>query len=378
MPDDKRKRRGSGGKASEDPVPGRLAALRARMAETGCESALILSAENRRYFSGFLAGDMGITESSGALLVTDKLGVLLTDSRYTTQAQNEAPLFETVTCRQGLAEGLKGLGDAFKTLCFEPDYVTVELHGRLSDVLAGRKLAPLPFRLGDFRVVKAEEELKLVRNAVAVTEQALGLLWAELEPGVPEIWAANFLENKFRELGGEGPAFPSIVAAGPNAALPHAEPGRKKIGKSECVVIDIGARYRGYCSDMTRTYMPERPAGWQKEIYATVREAQLLALETIKAGVTGAEADRAARDHIASRGFGDYFGHSLGHGVGLMVHEEPRLSPRASEPLPAGCLVTVEPGIYLPGKGGVRLEELVLVTEKGCEILNRDDHFYEY
>jgi Xaa-Pro aminopeptidase len=348
------------------------------MAETGCEAALILSPENRRYFSGFLAQDTGLTESSGALLVTADRRVLLTDSRYTTQALREAPLFETVTYKASLPQGLKSLGRFAKELWFEAELVTVELLGRLEEALPGVKLDRLPFSPGEFRVVKTEDELRLVRRAVAITEEALGLLWGELEPGVPEGWAAFFLETKFRELGGDGPAFPSIVAAGANAALPHAEPGRKKIGKSECVVIDIGARYRGYCSDMTRTYMPEKPSGWQKEIYSTVREAQLLALEVLKAGVTGAQADAAARDHITARGYGEYFGHSLGHGVGLMIHEEPRLSPRSLEPLPAGALVTVEPGIYLPGKGGVRLEELALITENGCQILNKDDHFYSY
>ncbi|MDR1081621.1 MAG: aminopeptidase P family protein [Deltaproteobacteria bacterium] len=366
------------GRKREDPVPGRLSALRTRMEETGCEALLILSPENRRYFSGFLAQDAGIAESSGALLVTAKRALLLTDSRFTTQAEGEAAGFEILTYRQGLPEGLKRAGDLPKSLCFEPGSVTVELHGKMARAVPETELREVPFLPGEFRLVKTEEELKLVRRAVAITDEAIGLLWEELEPGVPEGWAAFFLETKFRELGGDGPAFPSIVAAGPNAALPHAEPGRKKIGKSEGVVIDIGARFRGYCSDMTRTYLPEKPAGWLKDIYRTVREAQLLALGVIRAGITGGEADAVARGHIASRGYGDYFGHSLGHGVGLMVHEEPRLSPGAGTILPEGTLVTVEPGIYLPGKGGVRLEELVLVTEKGCEILNRDDHFYDF
>jgi Xaa-Pro aminopeptidase len=348
------------------------------MDEEGCEAVLVLSPENRRYFSGFLAQDAGPDESSGALLVTGKRCFLLTDSRFTIQAAQEAPLFETVTYRWGLHQGLKLLGAFAKTLYFEPETVTVGLLGRLKTALDGISLKHVPFEPGEFRVVKTEEELKLVRKAVAVTEEALGLLWRELEPGVQEGWAAFFLETKFRELGADGAAFPSIVAAGPNAALPHAEPGRKKIGKSECVVIDIGARYKGYCSDMTRTYMPERPAGWQKEIYTVVREAQLAAIGLLKAGVSGAEVDAAARGLIGSRGYGEYFGHGLGHGVGLMIHEDPRLSPRVDTPLPAGSLVTVEPGIYLPGKGGVRLEELVLVKENGCEILNRDAHFYEY
>jgi Xaa-Pro aminopeptidase len=350
------------------------------MDETGCEAALVLSPENRRYFSGFTAQDMGVNESAGAILVTASRLWLLTDSRFTTQAAGEAPLYEVVEYKGGLPHGLKSLGRFAGTVCMEAEHVTVDLWSKAAREAeaVGMGLKPMPFKPGELRVVKSPGELELVRKAVRVTEKALGLLWKEMRPGITESWAAFFLETKFRELGAEGPAFPSIVATGPNAALPHAVPGRKRISKNECAVIDIGARFRGYCSDMTRTHMPEMPAPWQKDIYKAVREAQLLALEVLRAGAICSEVDAAARGHIAARGFGEYFGHSLGHGVGLQVHEAPTLGPNSHKPLPCGALVTVEPGIYIPGKGGVRLEELCLVTEKGCEILNRDKHFYVY
>jgi Xaa-Pro aminopeptidase len=363
-----------------DPVPGRLKLLRERMEREGVDAILVQSGENRRYFSGFKAPDAMFTESSGYLLITlDGGNYLLTDSRYTEAAKKEAPLFEIVTYQRGLADELKQRGLVKGDLHFEPQWLTVEGHGRLSASLGTNgKLVKLPFRLGEFRVVKDEDELHLIKRAVEITERSLALLWTELEPGVSENWAALFLENKFRTLGGEGPAFPSIVASGINAALPHAEPSNKKFGKTEMVVIDIGARYKGYASDMTRTFMPYKPADWQKDVYLTVREAQDRALAELSAGKTGYEIDKVARDFIASKGYGDYFNHSLGHGVGLLVHEEPRLSPLAKEPLPAGALITVEPGIYIPGKGGVRLEQLALITETGNVVLNKDRHFYKF
>jgi Xaa-Pro aminopeptidase len=352
------------------------------MSQRNVASLLVLSPENRRYFSGFKAQDSTLTESSGALFIDHGRQALLTDSRYTLAAAKEAPLFEIVACRRGLGSGLRELAPSPSSpIHYEPDYVTVSVLRHLEESLAREKVAfsPSPFNPSRPRIVKSPLETRLIQKAVNITEKALALLWDELEPGVPEEWAAQFLESKFRELGGDGVAFPSIVAVGANAALPHAEPGKKKIGKSEMVIVDCGARYRGYCSDMTRTYVPAKPLGWQKEIYKIVRDAQLLAMEEIKAGVAGSLVDKAARDYIAKYGYGDYFQHSLGHGVGLQIHEEPRLSPNAiHEPLLAGSLVTVEPGIYLPGKGGVRLEDLVLITEKGFANLNSAINFYYF
>jgi Xaa-Pro aminopeptidase len=365
-------------KAKENPIPGRLNLLRAMMEETGVSTLLINSPENRRYFSGFKSDDHMITESSGVLLITLDKQHLLTDSRYTVAAQKEAPLFNIVTYGRSVPLALKGLVKSSDKLFFEPEYVSYGFYRELCSVLGEDTPHTLPFSLGRFRVVKSEDELNLIKKAVQITEKALGEVWNDLEPGVTEEWVSNFLEFRFRELGADGPAFPSIVAAGANGALPHAVPGRKKIGKTEMCIIDIGAKYQGYCSDMTRTWSTYYPTAKQKTIYSVVREAQLLAIAAIKEGVTGAEVDKVARDHIAKEGFGDYFKHSLGHGVGLLVHEEPRLSPGSNVPLQTGSLVTVEPGIYLPGVGGVRLEELVLVRPLGAVILNKDPHFYDF
>jgi Xaa-Pro aminopeptidase len=360
-----------------DPVPGRLERLRERMDREGVRSALVKTPENRRYFSGFKAPDSMLTESSGCLVISlSGRNLLLTDSRYTSAAKREAPLFEVVTCQRGAAQALREQCRLTEPLSYEPHYVTVAELKELGSHLGAENVLPLPFKLGDFRVVKDPDEIHLVRRAVAITEKSLTLLWAELEPGVSENWCALFLENKFRQLGAEGAAFPSIVASGANGALPHAEPSNKKFGKTEMTVIDIGARYKGYCSDMTRTYMPARPLDWQKEIYRVVRDAQLKAIDFLKPGVTGREVDKRARNHIAAKGWGDCFSHSLGHGVGLLVHEEPRLSPHSEEKLPPGALVTVEPGIYIPGRGGVRLEQLCLITEDGCQVLNKERLFY--
>ncbi|MDR2200130.1 MAG: Xaa-Pro peptidase family protein [Deltaproteobacteria bacterium] len=362
-----------------DPCPERLARLRERMEEGGVSAVLVQSPENRRYFSGFKAPDLMLTESSGCLIITLKgQNLLLTDPRYAEAAKAEAPAFEILVYRSGVPELLKKEGLDLGELSYEPRMMTVDFLGRLFAVLGKNAFKPLPFNLGDFRVVKSPEELALVRRAVDITEKALDRLWNELEPGYSENAASLFLENNFRLLGAEGPAFPSIVASGRNAALPHAEPSNKKIGKNEMVVIDIGSRYKGYCSDMTRTFMPFKPADWQKRIYAVVKEAQRRALEALGPGKKGSEVDAVARSYIASEGYGEYFNHSLGHGVGLLVHEEPRLSTSSQDELKPGSLVTVEPGIYLPGKGGVRLEQLCLITEKGREVLNKNRLYYDY
>ncbi|MDR1395455.1 MAG: M24 family metallopeptidase, partial [Deltaproteobacteria bacterium] len=187
-----------------------------------------------------------------------------------------------------------------------------------------------------------------------------------------------FIDRTFRELGASGSAFETIAASGPQAALPHAEPGGRVISSGEMTVIDCGARFEGYCADITRTLALGRLEPWQEEIYRIVRGAQLAALAVLAPGRTGREADAAARNYIAAAGYGKFFGHGLGHGVGLAVHEAPSLSPYNEEPLPEGAVVTVEPGIYLPGRGGVRLEQMVLLTGDGCRVLNHDENFYDF
>jgi len=350
------------------------------MIEKGVEAIMVTSPANRRYFSGFEAEDPMINESSGCLLITRRSQYLLTDSRYTEAAAREAPLFKVRDCRRGLPAELAALPALKKmtTIHFEPEFVTVGLLARLRKGGSGHRWAPLPFNLDGPRAQKSTEEIKLLSKALAITEAAVSALWAQMEPGLTEREAAHFLEAEFRRLGAEGPSFETIVASGPNGALPHAVPGTRKFKAGDMVIVDCGARYRGYCADITRTKIIGKPKPWQREIYAIVREAQLMAISAIAPGVAASAVDRVARDYIAQNGFGEYFGHGLGHGVGLVVHEAPSLSPRNSRELEPGQIVTVEPGIYLPGRGGVRLEQMVLVTDRGHRLLNRNLDFYDF
>jgi Xaa-Pro aminopeptidase len=362
------------------PETERLRLLRRLMKEGAVEALLLTSPANRRYFSGFLAHDPMIDESSGALLITPRSLCLLTDSRYAEAARREAPLFETIVYRGGLAAELPGLPALKKVgrLHFEPEFLSQANFSRIAAALPQTQLEPVPFDPAGPRAGKLPGEIRLMTKALAITEAAVGALWDRMEAGLTEHEAAFFIETEFRRLGAEGPAFETIVAAGPNGAMPHAIPGAKKIKKGETVIIDCGAKYQGYCADLTRTLILGPPQKWQREIYAIVREAQILALAALAPGRSAREVDKVARDFIAQRGYGDFFGHSLGHGVGLVIHEAPSLSPRSAWVLEPGQIVTVEPGIYLPGRGGVRLEQMALITEKGARVLNRDAHFYDF
>ncbi|MEW5723001.1 MAG: M24 family metallopeptidase [Thermodesulfobacteriota bacterium] len=215
-------------------------------------------------------------------------------------------------------------------------------------------------------------------RALRITEAALAETVAALRPGLTEIEAARFLEEAMRRRGAEGPAFETTMASGPNAALPHATPGSRKIREGETVIIDCGAKVNGYRADMTRTVVLGRPQPWVREIYELVRRAQLAAIKAIGPGVMSDAVDTAARDPIIQAGYGPNFGHALGHGVGLATHEAPSLSQSRPSLLEVGMIVTVEPGIYLEGRGGVRLEEMVLVTRTGAKVLNRDQTFYHW
>ena len=362
----------------QSPILDRLKGLRQLMGQSGVEAILISSDTNRRYFSGFEARDYQMDESSGVLLITPRSQILLTDSRYTLEAESQAPLFKIMEYRRGLGTELAKILALKKTkqLAIEPEFMSVGTLGRLEEALPHLEFTNLPFDLSRQRASKSPAEIKLIRKALKITEEALGKIWDMLKPGLTEREVAFHLEAEFRHLGAEGPSFETIMASGPNGALPHACPGSKKIKAGETVIIDCGARYKGYCADITRTKIIGRPRKWQKEIYSVVHQAQKMAISAIAPGQVASEVDRVARDYIKSQGFGDYFGHGLGHGVGLAVHESPSLSPRNNQPLVPGEIITVEPGIYLPELGGVRLEQMVLVTEKGHRVLNQDRNFY--
>jgi Xaa-Pro aminopeptidase len=343
----------------------RLENLRTRLQERELDGILISNQENRRYLSGF-------TGSSGALLIGIKEAFLVTDFRYWEQAASESKGFEIY--KQGpqlwpsIGELLQKL--KWERIGFEAGTLTVEEFQKLEGVI-DLKVALIPARdlVEQLRRIKEDHEVELMARAAAITDIAWEKAIARIEPGVKERDLALEFDYQLRLNGAEGNAFPTIVAFGPRAALPHAAPGGKEIKNGDFILIDGGALYEGYCADMTRTVVYGKADPEQRRIYQLALKAQLEALEYMKAGLTGREIDCKAREVISQAGYGDNFGHGLGHGVGLNIHENPRLSPHESGPIPKGAVVTVEPGIYLPDWGGVRIEDLVAVEEKGVRNL---------
>jgi Xaa-Pro aminopeptidase len=362
----------------------RIEGLRQNLAGMDCDTAWIIQPENRRYLSGFRAEDSQFTESSGSLLINESRSLLVTDSRYTLDAERDAVEFDVQTLKKGLMEGLPGLLKRMGTenLGFEGDYLTWGLHRELSERLLedspSVRLMPLNGAVEEMRVVKDEPEIRTLEASADLMSGILDEVITGLEPGMTEKQVAWQIEGLVLESGAEGLAFPSIVASGPNSALPHAVPTDRKLEKGDPVILDVGLRLNGYCSDMTRTVFLGDPSPDFMEIYRTVREAQTNALKEVRSGVMSNYPDAIARQIINDAGFGDYFGHGLGHGVGLATHERPRLSPLKPTKLEKGMVVTVEPGIYIPGKGGVRLEEMVVIEADGPRILTRAGNLYDF
>jgi Xaa-Pro aminopeptidase len=331
------------------------------LAERELDRMLVTDLVNVRYLTGF-------TGTNGACVCGPGVRIFLTDFRYTERAATEVSGWETVTVE---ADWLKGIAERLEgRVGFEDDQMPVRVHEKLREKLGdGAELVPAGGRVQQLRRVKDAEELVRIEEASKLADGVW--LWA-LERGLAgrsERDVALAAEARIRELGGE-PSFPAIVAAGPNGALPHAEPGERVIGPGELVVFDMGARLDGYCSDGTRTFATGDPGEEGRSVYDTVLAAQLASLEAIEAGVKGEDVDLVARQVIDDAGHGERFGHGLGHGVGLEVHEGPRLSLRSDDVLAPGEVVTVEPGIYLPGQLGVRIEDLVVVEEDGYRNLS--------
>jgi Xaa-Pro aminopeptidase len=362
----------------------RMKKLREILEGGSLDTVWIFQPENRRYLSGFKAEDGQLTESSGSLLITKTASILVTDSRYTTQAETEAVDFEVVTLKQGLASGLPDLLSRLGTrkLGFEENHVTWGLHRELTKKVKRLsppvRLFPLKGLVEKLREVKDKDEVRAMQASSDLMCDILARIFAKLRPGLTEKRIAWQIEGLAREGGADGLAFPSIVASGPNSALPHAVPTDRKIRTKEPITFDVGVKVNGYCCDMTRTIFLDGPTPKFKKIYMTVRQAQLAALKEIRPGVKSTLPDSTARRIIRDAGFGDYFGHSLGHGVGLATHEGPRLGPEKPVELKEGMVVTDEPGIYIPRQGGVRLEEMVVIEKSGARILTRDDHFYDF
>lgn len=341
------------------------------------DALLVSQPDNRRYLSGYTAPDHGIQETAGFLLVpANGQPFLLTDSRFTLQAEAEAPLFRVEMYTKGLLKLLEKLGKTigFRTLAFESDYFLHSAFLRLADMAKkqGLTLRAESGLVEKMRAVKDEHELELLRQSTRLNERVFQSVYQTIEPGMTEREIALALDLTMREMGAEGPSFDTIVAFGTHAARPHAVPTDRELQAGDLVLIDMGLVYKGYCSDMTRTFVAGKPSLTFIERHRLVRRAMLAGIAAIRAGVSGATVDRAARQVMIDAGYGNAFGHGLGHGVGIAVHEEPRLSPRGRKLLQAGMVVTVEPGLYLADWGGIRLENMVIVREEGCEVLNRD------
>lgn len=362
----------------------RLAQLRKTLRRERLDGLLVMGPANRRYLTGFTPDDGQPGESSGAVLVSDRAVILATDARYALTARDQATLAEVYVYARGLAASLPEILEraGVRRLGFEAEWVSAALRDRLvaSWSEAGQKVELIPAEglVEQQRRVKDRQELALIQEALALTETAFQRVYETLAPGQTERQVAWEIEKAMRELGADDVAFPPIVAAGPNAAEPHAEPTDRPLQAGEPVLFDIGARTQGYRADMSRTVILGEPDDRFKAVYAVVRRALEAAVAGIRPGMDGAAADALAREVIAEAGWDENFGHALGHGVGLATHESPTLSAVRPTPLLPGMVFTLEPGVYLPEWGGVRLEQMVVLEKSGVRVLNRDRTFYEF
>ena len=345
---------------------GASAELAARFAELKIDALLVSALPNIRYLAGF-------TGSNGLLLVTPKDATLFTDPRYTIQAAEQvAGRARAKTIRGPLVAAAAQMIAArrLKRIGFEAGRMLYDAWQRLKEALPlGASLRPIRAVVEELRMVKTEQEIELIRQAVITNSQALESTLPSIKPGVSESDIAAELEYQMRRHGAERPSFETIVAAGARTALPHAEPGAKRLAGDQLLLIDMGATREGYASDMTRMLFAGKPGRKIQAMYNAVLEAQLAAIDAVREGVTAAQVDRAARRVLSRAGLEKAFVHSTGHGLGLEIHEPPRLGKKDTTKLRAGMTITIEPGAYIEKLGGVRIEDTVLVTRTGCEVL---------
>ena len=335
-------------------------------------ASLISKSENIRYLSGFTGEGVLLLENG---VKSDGVKAVITDFRYTEQAHQQSPGFDILETSGSISEnsivgGL--LADAeIKALYVEADSLTVAQHRQLESDLAGVELLFGGSEAEALRIIKTPEEIEHIRRAEELTDAAFEHLVSAVKIGMTEMNLVALLYKFFLDNGAEGFSFDPIVASGENSSKPHAIAGAREIRRGDLITFDIGCKFNGYCSDFTRTISVGGIDPALEKIYNIVLEANLKGLSAVRPGTLCRDVDAAARSHIAKCGYGEFFGHSTGHGVGLEIHEAPRLSMASKDALAPGMIVTVEPGIYLPGKGGVRIEDLVLVTEDGCEIISK-------
>ncbi|MDD2310449.1 MAG: Xaa-Pro peptidase family protein [Desulfuromonadaceae bacterium] len=336
--------------------------------EYSLNALLFTDLRNIRYLCGF-------SGSEGALLVSQDHAWFLCDSRYTAQAAEEVQGAEIRECAAIRIDTVSALAHecGFDRIGFEAAHTTVSAFRRMSEKLSGIELVEVDSRLDEIRICKDLVEIEQLSSVAALSSSALNAVLANIKPGVREIDIAVALEFEMRRRGAEGRAFDFIVASGERGAMPHGRASDKVIRSGELVTIDFGALKDGYHSDETVTVACGNPEIRAQEIHSIVRTAHDLAMEAVRPGISCRDLDEVARSYIRNKGFGEYFGHGLGHGVGLEIHELPTLSPRSTAVLEEGMVITVEPGIYIPGFGGVRIEDTVVVTGDGCRVLTSVD-----
>jgi Xaa-Pro aminopeptidase len=348
---------------------GRQRRLQSQLAPQRLDGLLIIHPPNIRYLCGF-------TGSAGAIVVTESKSLFFTDGRYKEQAGVEVKGARIVVARKSplaaagewLAENAKKLG--VKTLGIEAEHLSVADRSRLAMALSsGLRLRSAPPLIEQARMIKDGDEIDRLRAAVLVGASLFDAVLKAMRPGVKEAEVAAKVEYAARRAGAEGMSFDTIIASGPRSALPHGRASEAAIPANGFVVCDFGVILAGYCSDMTRTVRVGRPGPEARRIYAAVRDAQQAAVETVRAGISAGAVDRSARKILQNRHLGKYFTHSTGHGVGLEIHEAPRLAAGQEDVLQPGMVITIEPGAYIPGVGGVRIEDMVVVTEHGCQVL---------
>ncbi|MFC3039039.1 M24 family metallopeptidase [Virgibacillus xinjiangensis] len=342
---------------------GKLAKLREALEANNLDALLVTSPVNRQYITGF-------TGTAGAVIIGRNSARFLTDFRYIEQAQEQAEGFQVIEHKQPIEKEIRDqLKDmAVSRIGFEKNHVTFSQYEIYKQVFEA-ELVPVGGLIEEIRLVKDNRELEIMKQAARIADEAFEHIQRYIKPGVKEIEVSNELEFFMRKQGAVSSSFDIIVASGKRSALPHGVASEKEIQSGELITLDYGAFYQGYCSDITRTLAVGEVSDQLMAIYNTVLNAQQRGLDGIKPGVTCKEADALTRDYIKENGYGDYFGHSTGHGLGMEVHEGPALSMRSERRLEAGMVVTVEPGIYVPGVGGCRIEDDIVITDTGMERL---------
>jgi len=345
----------------------RIAKLREKMGAAKVDAVFLAGDHNRNYLSGFTGNE------SYSFITLDK-AFFITDSRFTEQASQQVEGYELIETGRNrtLSELVSDLANenGIRNLGFEEDVLTFKAYSEYKERLRCG-FVPMKGMVEEIRMIKDSSELDIMRKAAEIADSAFGHILKFIQPGMTEREIGIELEMHMKKNGASSLSFPSIVASGTRSSLPHGEATDKRVAEGEFLTLDFGCVYREYCSDMTRTIVIGKPSEKMAEIYNVVLEAQLLAAKSFREGAVAVDVDKKARDFIAKAGYGENFGHSLGHGVGRQVHEAPTIGFRNATVLKAGMVVTNEPGIYLPGFGGVRIEDMLAITENGSEIMSK-------